>query len=68
MGISDEEAKGYVNCMDMKTPGMIRISFGIYNTEEEVDQFLVDLNKVVDELREQMLAEPEHLMFEYPNY
>ncbi len=68
MGISDEEAKGYINCMDMKTPGMIRISFGIYNTEEEVDQFLVDLNKVVDELREQMLAEPEHLMFEYPNY
>ncbi|MBQ6088023.1 MAG: aminotransferase class V-fold PLP-dependent enzyme, partial [Firmicutes bacterium] len=68
MGISDEEAKGYVNCMDMKTPGMIRISFGIYNTEEEVDQFLVDLNKVVDELREQMLAQPEHLMFEYPNY
>ena len=57
MGISDEEAKGYINCMDVKTPGMIRISFGIYNTEEEVDQFLEDLNRVVDELREpDMLA------------
>ena len=24
----------------MNTPGMIRVSFGIYNTEEEVDEFL----------------------------
>ena len=35
----------------MKTPGMIRVSFGIYNTEEEVDLFLEALNKVVKELR-----------------
>lgn len=51
MGISDEEAKSYINCMDMKTPGMIRVSFGIYNTEEEVDLFLEALNKVVKELK-----------------
>ena len=52
MGISDEEAKGYINCMDLKTPGMIRVSFGIYNTEEEVDQFLEDLDRIVSEFRE----------------
>jgi selenocysteine lyase/cysteine desulfurase len=51
MGISDDEAKGYINCMDLKTPGMIRVSFGIYNTEEEVDQFLADLERITAEFR-----------------
>ncbi|MBQ5955476.1 MAG: aminotransferase class V-fold PLP-dependent enzyme [Firmicutes bacterium] len=40
MGVSDEQAKGFLECSDSNTPGMIRVSFGIYNTEEEVDQFL----------------------------
>jgi selenocysteine lyase/cysteine desulfurase len=52
MGISDEEASTYANCMEMKTPGMIRCSFGIYNTEEEVDQFLEILGSLIDESRE----------------
>ena len=52
MGISDEEAGTYENCIDMKTPGMIRVSFGIYNTEEEVDRFLEVLGKLIDETRE----------------
>jgi selenocysteine lyase/cysteine desulfurase len=52
MGISDEEAQTFVNCIDMKTPGMIRVSFGIYNTEEEVDKFLEVLSSLVDESRE----------------
>ena len=30
----------YKKCADAKTPGMIRVSFGIYNTEEEVDELL----------------------------
>ena len=47
MGISDEEAQGFENCVDMNTPGMIRISFGIYNTEEEVDQFLEILPQMI---------------------
>ncbi len=51
MGISDEQASTYENCIDMNTPGMIRVSFGIYNTEEEVDQFLEILNGVVDTMR-----------------
>ena len=48
MGISDEEAKGFVTCTDMNTPGMIRVSFGVYNNEEEVDQFLEVLDKVLE--------------------
>ena len=30
---------------------MIRVSFGIYNTEEEVDEFLQLLEESVDEIR-----------------
>ena len=40
MGISDEKAKSFANCTDVNTAGMVRVSFGIYNTEEEVQQFL----------------------------
>lgn len=47
MGISDETAKTFVTCTDMNTPGMIRVSFGVYNTEEEIDQFLEVLDTVV---------------------
>ena len=46
MGIDEETRKTLVNCNDWNTPGMIRISFGVYNTEEEVDQFL----EILDEL------------------
>ena len=48
MGISDDEAEGFENCVDVNTPGMIRISFGIYNTEEEVDEFLAMLSDAID--------------------
>ena len=49
MGISDEQAASFENCIDMNTPGMIRVSFGIYNTEEEVDRFLQILESVLEE-------------------
>ena len=47
----DETAKTYENCIDRNTPGMIRVSFGIYNNEEEVDQFLKILESVLDASR-----------------
>ena len=40
MGIPDSELEDFLDCGDMNTPGMIRVSFGIYNTVEEVDEFL----------------------------
>ena len=57
MGISDEEAANYENCMDRNTPGMIRVSFGIYNNEEEVDQFLEILGGLLDEARQETLSD-----------
>lgn len=40
LGIPDEDLDMYAECGESGTPGMIRVSFGIYNTEEEVDEFL----------------------------
>jgi len=37
----------YVNCGDIDSPGMIRISFGIYNTVEEVDELLWILDEIL---------------------
>jgi selenocysteine lyase/cysteine desulfurase len=35
----------------MNTPGMIRVSFGIYNTEEEVDYLLEVLPKAIEQAK-----------------
>lgn len=40
LGIPDEDLDKYAECDASGTPGMIRVSFGIYNTEAEVDEFL----------------------------
>ena len=47
MGIPDEDIMDYVNCGDIDSPGMIRISFGIYNTVEEVDELLWILDEIL---------------------
>ncbi|MBR0307452.1 MAG: hypothetical protein IJH92_01010 [Mogibacterium sp.] len=39
-GLTDEQVPNFAECSDVNTPGMIRVSFGIYNTEEEVDYLL----------------------------
>ena len=46
-GLTDEEVHNYAECSDMNTPGMIRVSFGIYNTEEEVDYLLKILPEAI---------------------
>ena len=48
MGIPEDQQKGFLECDDSGTPGMIRVSFGIYNTEEEVDQFLDILSEAIE--------------------
>ena len=46
-GLSDEEVRNFAECSDTNTPGMIRVSFGIYNTEEEVDYLLKVLPEAI---------------------
>ena len=61
MGIPEAQQRGFVECDDSGTPGMVRVSFGIYNTEEEVDQFL----EILSESIEQCKAEPTAFNPEY---
>jgi selenocysteine lyase/cysteine desulfurase len=61
LGVSDEDAKFFVECGDAGTPGMIRVSFGIYNTEEEVDEFLAAVSEAADICRTEITAyNPEY--------
>lgn len=48
MGISEDRLGEFEECTDVNTPGMIRISFGIYNTEEEVDKLLEMLPSLIE--------------------
>lgn len=50
-GLTDEEVRSFKECSDVNTPGMIRVSFGIYNTEEEVDYLLKVLPKAIKEAK-----------------
>ena len=52
-GLSDEEVHNFAECSDINTPGMIRVSFGIYNTEEEVDYLLKVLPDAVKAAKKQ---------------
>ncbi len=47
LGIPDDDLVKYEDCGASGTPGMIRVSFGIYNTEEEVDEFLKVLSEAI---------------------
>ncbi len=63
MGIDDETARGFANCSDANTAGMVRLSFGIYNNEDEVDQFfsiLPDAMQKAKELNPHEDANPEY--------
>ena len=51
MGISDETAKGFENCSDAKTAGMVRISFATYSTEADIDYFFEKMPTVMDQAR-----------------
>jgi len=52
-GVNNEETlKRFESCADVNTSGMIRISFGIYNTEEEIDEFLKIMPEAMAEARE----------------
>ena len=64
MGIDDETARSFEECVDVNTAGMIRVSFGIYNTLEEVDRLLEILPEAMEQAKGDMLfysrAEPAY--------
>lgn len=40
LGLSESDMEYYFNHINVKLPGMIRISFGLYNTFDEIDKFI----------------------------
>ena len=46
MGLSESEASEFITDKSKTMPGMIRASFGIYNTTEEVDYFLNSVEEI----------------------
>ena len=53
LGVDPDSAlDAYGSCEAVETPGMIRVSFGIYNTEEEVDEFLAVLPEAIEATKE----------------
>lgn len=44
--ISKEDVKKFRNCDKTHQPGMVRISFGLYNNFNEIDLFIYILNKI----------------------
>ena len=52
MGIDSETVRSFTECVDVNTAGMIRVSFGIYNTEDEVDELLSILPQAIEEAKE----------------
>jgi selenocysteine lyase/cysteine desulfurase len=64
MGIPAEDLKTFADCTDVNTPGMVRLSLGIYNTEEEIDEFLSIFPEALEMAREDM----KHFMKIVPEY
>ena len=52
-GLSDEEVHNFAECSDVNTPGMIRVSFGIYNTEEEGDYMIKVLTEPIKQAKKE---------------
>ncbi|ACL70748.1 aminotransferase class V-fold PLP-dependent enzyme [Halothermothrix orenii] len=46
LNISEQEIRARINNPDLPHPGLIRISFGLYNTFQEIDR-LIDMVKVI---------------------
>ena len=46
MHISEKTTTNFIYDKRVKMPGMIRVSFGIYNSKEEVDYFLEAVEKI----------------------
>jgi selenocysteine lyase/cysteine desulfurase len=48
LGLSDDKIYQYIKNPNLLAPGMIRISFGLYNTKSEIDVFLNALEYIVN--------------------
>lgn len=47
--LSKEEIKNYIDNPSISKPGMLRISFGLYNTIYEIDRFIYAIKKIISD-------------------
>ena len=80
LGVTEEESKKFRDELKRRNkahlPGAVRVSFGFYNTEEEIDQLIVALDKIsrreykgkysLDSKLGEYL--PENFSFDYSRY
>jgi selenocysteine lyase/cysteine desulfurase len=45
--LSSKEIEFYKYLPDHKKPGMVRVSFGLYNTKKEVDRLVSELKRLI---------------------
>lgn len=45
--LSPDQVRNYINNQELKKPGMVRISFGLYNTFSEIDTFINVLKGII---------------------
>ena len=50
LGISNEDSKRYRHNDRCNLPGMVRISFGLYNDYNEIDLFIFLINKISENI------------------
>ncbi len=78
LGLSEEDMKQYFEDDRVEFPGMVRVSFGFYNSYREVDKFLSILrmvaenkefyiNKYANNLSSQMTRNEAHLCSDFNN-
>ncbi|MGL5576080.1 MAG: aminotransferase class V-fold PLP-dependent enzyme, partial [Sarcina sp.] len=46
LGLSDQETKKYLYDPSLQRPGLVRISLGLYNNINEIDEFLSVLEHI----------------------
>ena len=63
MKIDEETVKGFENCSDVNTAGMVRVSFGIYNNEADVDYFLDIMPKAMQDAKDRNIDEMADPMY-----
>lgn len=47
LGLTDQDLKKYIENPELKRPGMVRLSFGLYNNIYEIDEFLNCLEYII---------------------
>lgn len=49
LNMSEDDVSVHINDDNIPSPGILRVSFGVYNTKEEIDKFICGLDSIIRE-------------------